>query len=513
MDRSIKIHNSNEGNIVIDGQPKHNNDFAKFVKNNKKLSAPSNYKIVIFHNGVQHNVNANALASKSDFVSNLIQLFPSPLQLDFSDCSKPAIERVLKYLNTGDANFDPTEISSIYDIVVKLDIKPLRVTLKNRIDRAIYGANVERQLSKSQSRGRSIPRSNVNKIKDYTKCLHEITDLLKAIDKFSGSSERELSRRSRSVTRGSVKRRPDVVRSSGREGSKEKRLSQEKAMSKIRKFVKDRGVSKGRDSSKIGKSLKRGEDIQDRRPSRGRSGSRIRNSLKGKGKTGARSPSVKSRASRSDRSIPRNAYSNQRINVSGSNKINESNSKRSVSKDNGIFSRERSMSKPVTIDRYSRSKSDRNLSQGSEKSIKKTNYDNMIRDLSQISRRNAKAAANKKSVPVDFTKNKRRSNKGKNEKPEPKIRKGLSPYVKENIDHVINIDPYFHSHKLNQDQNSSKEYSGFEGSECSQSSSRRSSSLSNSEQPQYKENTNIGFQKKPRSEGFHTWLKRTQYKK
>uniref|UniRef100_A0A0K0EHM6 BTB domain-containing protein n=1 Tax=Strongyloides stercoralis TaxID=6248 RepID=A0A0K0EHM6_STRER len=223
---SIKINNSEDGKVCIDGKKANAKAFSDYIKESyeKPVVSPG-YKIIIYHYGNPYTIDGNLLASKSEFVLSLIKLFKSPLQLDFSDCSRNGIERVINFLKTGDDNFDPLELSSVYDVVVKLDIKDLRMALKRRIDNAIVGLNVEKQLRRIQSRSRSRVQNKKKSLNDYKKCFDEVYELLKAIDKFNGFIQAvpvdEEPRRGRSTKRGTDKeKRISLTRSTGNKRGK-----------------------------------------------------------------------------------------------------------------------------------------------------------------------------------------------------------------------------------------------------------------------------------------------------
>uniref|UniRef100_A0A0N5BHU1 BTB_2 domain-containing protein n=1 Tax=Strongyloides papillosus TaxID=174720 RepID=A0A0N5BHU1_STREA len=219
MSYSIKVSSNDDGKICVDGKKANAKIFSEYIKGSstKKYALPADYKIIIYHHGTPYTIDGNLIASKSEFVLGLTKLFKSPLQLDFSDCSQNAIERVIHYLKTGDDDFDPLEVSAIYDIIVKLDIRPLRMSLRRRIDNAIVGMNIERKLGPVRSRSSSkAPKNGKRGIQEYKKCFDEIYDLLQAIDKFNGKIETvagEKSTRGRSVKRSVSKKQPSKSKS------------------------------------------------------------------------------------------------------------------------------------------------------------------------------------------------------------------------------------------------------------------------------------------------------------
>ncbi|CEF64856.1 Hypothetical protein SRAE_1000310900 [Strongyloides ratti] len=377
---SIKINDSEDGKVCIDGKKANAKVFSDYIKGSlRKEVAPYGYKIIIYHYGNPYTIDGNLLASKSEFVLGLIKLFQSPLQLDFSDCSKNAIERVIHYLKTGDDNFDPLEISSIYDIVVKLDIRPLRMIMKHRIDNAIVGLNVEKQIKRNQQRSRSMVKSNSRSravsnsrskiesrsrsrvgsksrskvrtkkrsINDYKKCFDEIFELLKAVDKFNGNIQ------------------PVPMDDRPRRGR-----SAKKSVSKARKIPFSRDTSIRKDKS-------------------------VDKSIQTFGKSVSRNLNNSTRKSRS---------------ISRPNKKNLAN--------------------------------DKNVSQENHKqSPKGGKKKNMLRDLSQLSSSGKK---NKMKEDSKKRPKSRRRYNGKGKKSEGLMSNAISPYRKDMIDNgVITIAPYF----------------------------------------------------------------------
>uniref|UniRef100_A0AC35TJY0 BTB domain-containing protein n=1 Tax=Rhabditophanes sp. KR3021 TaxID=114890 RepID=A0AC35TJY0_9BILA len=132
----ISVHKLPSGRICIDSKRDHASTFGQHMKNNfQAYSVNGKHDEIRFKSGNNYFIVPAVVAlSHSTLIRKMARSMQLPITIDLDKCDPTAIQKIVNFMNGNELELSKLEITNVYDILVKLEMDAMRVTLKKYID-------------------------------------------------------------------------------------------------------------------------------------------------------------------------------------------------------------------------------------------------------------------------------------------------------------------------------------------------------------------------------------------